>query len=170
MTSPLGGRLLGALALALLTVLGLSAPATAAPQQSTTAGVSSLTVYAKRTADYGVQNTPYRVLASVSGSAGQGTLSINRTVTVTGSATFTGGLDFKTIKAQIGVTGSYSVALQVGCSYQTGGRAATLTAYPRSRVVAYSVYQRVLGTNNDRFIGSGQYYQPVGVHCQLTYR
>lgn len=126
--------------------------------------------YAVNRGSLGIFNTPYTTIASVSSAGGQNTLTISGTYSVSKAATFTTGITVSEISANLGFTQTSSSAVTVGCSYNTGGVAGVLNAYPRSNVVKYDVYERSLGggTGNDRYVGSGQFNQPVGFACQFN--
>ena len=157
-------------------LLAPAAPAaagTATPADRTPASAGavppSFGTYAVNRGSVGIHTTPYTVIASVSSGGGQNTLSITGAYSVAKAATFTTGITVAQLSANLGFSQTGTTTVTVGCSYNTNGVAGVLTAYPRSNVVRYDVYARVLGggTANDRYVGSGQFNQPVGFDCQF---
>jgi hypothetical protein len=151
-------------ALVATALLAVTAIATAAPAAAQGAGY-----YVVNRGSLGVVNAPYTTIATVGGSAGQGSLSINQSYSVAKQATLTVGLTTEAISASLTDSATLTEQVQVTCTYETGGRAAVLTAYPRAEVIEYDVYERYIGggTGNDPYVGRGQFYVPRGFFCQL---
>lgn len=116
----------------------------------------------EKVTDHGFVTDASTVLAQVSSGAGQATLGITGSYSVTKSATLTTGIGVSGVSFGLGYTRSVTVSVSVNCSFNTGGLPARVTAYPREHLITYALYQY------NRLLGYGSFTRPVGIYCKLT--